>query len=161
MNAKKLGILLLGLILAGSTIFGLYFLYRVDHPRILKSLPDPFTFEDGTRVQTASDWELRRKEIKKQLLDIEYGHLPDQPDALLATVRSTKLRGDGSTLKHVVLSVIPSSNDPEQAFNFSLSLYVPPGNGPFPAIVKVSPDGTGNQEEINKTVVGRGYILAC
>jgi endo-1,4-beta-xylanase len=44
-----------------------------------KELVDPFTFNDGTRVKSTSDWEKRRQEIKKLFAEYEYGHLPPTP----------------------------------------------------------------------------------
>jgi len=43
----------------------------------------------------------------------------------------------------------------------TLWLYVPEGEAPFPAIIKVSSDGTGSQTQINQTIVDRGYIFTC
>ncbi len=47
---------------------------------ILAKLPDPFMFEDGTRVQTVADWENRRKEIINTAVELEYGGMPPKPD---------------------------------------------------------------------------------
>lgn len=47
---------------------------------VLGKLPDPFVFEDGGRVEDASDWEKRREEIKKYAIDLQYGTQPPKPE---------------------------------------------------------------------------------
>lgn len=141
--------------------FGIYALYRMNVPRIIKSLPDPFVFNDGSRVQSKEDWNERREEIKALLFREVYGTMPGRPDALKAKIMSSELRGDGSMFQEIVLSIIPSLSSLNVIINFTLFLYIPQGSGPFPAIVKVSPDGTGSQVENNQTITRRGYIYAC
>ena len=48
--------------------------------RLLSDLPELFTFENGERVVTASDWEKRRKEIFKTAVELQYGTIPPAPD---------------------------------------------------------------------------------
>lgn len=123
--------------------------------------PDPFVFNNGTAVETVQDWQVRRDEIKEMILDIQYGRPPGRPDALNVTHVSSETRPDGSSFSTVILTVVPSNTTPSSSFNFTLDLYVPPGIGPFPTIVKVSKDGTGSQEPNNSTITSKGYIYAC
>ncbi len=58
-----IGVLII-ILLVGSG-FGGYFLYRKFHPKIIKPFPDPFVFNNGTRVDTVGDWVSRRNEIKE------------------------------------------------------------------------------------------------
>src|SRR3954453_184036 len=46
---------------------------------IIKGLPDPFRFNDGTRVKTREDWPRRRAEIQAAVLHYEYGQMPPSP----------------------------------------------------------------------------------
>jgi hypothetical protein len=123
--------------------------------------PDPFVFENGTRVTSEADWNLRRDEIKSMMMDIQYGNMPGRPDAMNATIVNTETRTDNSTYKEVILTIIPFNTTPASHFNFTLDIYTPNGTGPFPAICKVSKDGQGTQVPNNQTITDRGYIYAC
>ncbi len=161
---KRKKILFAGLIITGSVLvsFGVvsYFLLGPLTTKIIKPLPDPFLFNNGTRVATQSDWMARREEIKTTLLEIEYGRMPGRPDAIEASVESIEPLEYG-TVQYIILTIVPHNETPVANFNMSLWLYTPPNGGPFPAIVKVSPDGTGSQVAINKTILNRGYIFVC
>jgi len=141
--------------------YGIYFLYRIDKPVIIKPFPDPFIFNNGTQVKDEEDWQARREEIKELLLDEEYGHMPGRPDALNATEISSEVRADGSIAKVVELSIIPSNETPNTMINFIIWIYIPSGAGPFPTIVKVGKDGIGSEPEMNQKIVSRGYIYVC
>lgn len=49
---------------------------------LLDKLPDPFLFNDGTRVKTKEDWEKRRKEIYKTAVEMQYGEILPTPEVL-------------------------------------------------------------------------------
>ncbi|MHA1618146.1 MAG: alpha/beta hydrolase family protein [Promethearchaeota archaeon] len=134
---------------------------RLHNPKVLGGLPKVLSFNNGTTVDSVSEWNIRRDEIKIVLEEYEYGHMPGRPDAVQVHLISTSPLLQDCYLENYTITVIPSNATPEVNFNFSLWLYVPSGTGPFPAIVKVSPDGTGNQVPIAQTVVDRGFIFAC
>jgi len=50
------------------------------------TLPDPFTFYDGTKVTTKAQWECRRKEILAMAAKYLYAPVPDEPDSVTGTV---------------------------------------------------------------------------
>ena len=50
------------------------------------TLPDPFTFFDGTKVTTKAQWECRRKEILAMAAKYLYAPVPDEPDEVTGTV---------------------------------------------------------------------------
>ena len=154
----KISVLILIIIIVP---YGVYFLYRLDKPKIIKPFPDPFIFNNGTYVESKGDWLVRREEIKDILLDIEYGRMPGRPDAIKAKIIDSKEKDGGSTEKIIKLTLIPDNNSANIEIDYTLWVYIPKGEGPFPTIVKVSPDGTGNQEEINQKVVERGYMFVC
>lgn len=154
-----LGATLVALVI-GATAAAIYFTGPA-RTKVIKPLPDPFVFEDGSRVATPADWGRRREEIKDLLQRIEYGHLPGRPDALHATLEQVEDLGNGSRHETLTLSIVPSNATPARVVNFTLHLYVPAGPGPFPAIVKVSPDGTGTQEPVHEMMLARGYLFAC
>ena len=49
---------------------------------VLGKLPDPLVFDDGTPVKTAEDWQKRRKEIYKTVVELQYGTMPPEPEFL-------------------------------------------------------------------------------
>ncbi|KAI0018578.1 carbohydrate esterase family 15 protein [Xylariomycetidae sp. FL0641] len=54
-------------------------------------LPDPFTFEDGTKVATMDDWTCRQQEISKLLQQFELGDYPPPPDKVEASLSGTTM----------------------------------------------------------------------
>ena len=44
------------------------------------NLPDPFLFDDGSRVTTADDWSRRREEMYKTVIELQYGTMPPSPE---------------------------------------------------------------------------------
>jgi hypothetical protein len=48
-------------------------------------MPDPFTFLDGSKVETQSDWICRQKEISLLAQTFIYGRKPPKPESLEAT----------------------------------------------------------------------------
>ena len=55
---------------------------KITEYNVLGELPDPFLFDDGTRVKTKSDWDKRRKEIFKYAIELQYGTQPPKPEFL-------------------------------------------------------------------------------
>ncbi|KAI1086791.1 carbohydrate esterase family 15 protein [Rostrohypoxylon terebratum] len=54
-------------------------------------LPDPFTYEDGTKVASKADWDCRQQEISKLLQQYELGDYPPPPDKVEASLSGTTL----------------------------------------------------------------------
>lgn len=50
--------------------------------KLLGKLPDPFTFDDGTRLTSPDQWEKRREEISRYAVDLQYGTMPPAPERL-------------------------------------------------------------------------------
>ncbi len=149
------------IVLISLASYGIFFIYKLDKPDIIKPFPDPFLFNNGTRVETEADWLIRREEIKETLLSIEYGHMPGRPDAINASEIESTTRADGSIVKEVNIMIIPSNSTPNNNFNFSVWIYIPQGTGPFPAIIKVGPDSSGSEAIMNQRIVARGYMYVC
>ncbi|KAI0430095.1 hypothetical protein F5Y09DRAFT_240050 [Xylaria sp. FL1042] len=55
------------------------------------SLPDPFTFADGSKVATQEDWKCRQAEMSKQLQQYELGDYPPPPDKVEATMSGNSI----------------------------------------------------------------------
>ncbi|RXW23575.1 hypothetical protein EST38_g2298 [Candolleomyces aberdarensis] len=84
-------------------------------------LPDPFAFYDGTRVTSQTDWACRREEINELFQRIELGTLPPKPESVKGSITGSTLTVDVS---HAGKSI-----------TFAASIQLPPGSGPFPAII--------------------------
>ena len=123
---------------------------------VVRELPDPFKFEDGKRVQNADDWKRRRDEIRKLVLQYEYGTLPDDPGPVKVTesAPASTIEG-GATVHELSLSVGPHGE-----VSVPLILTVPPGKGPFPAIIEGDLTWGRIKPEIAAKVISRGYLLA-
>jgi hypothetical protein len=120
----------------------------------VEGLPDPFNLNDGTRVTDHHAWLRRRVEIKEMLLHYQYGHLAPPPDNLESRETSSKsVFGGGAEERRVTLLM-----GPRNAVKVRISLLFPPGQGPFPVILKNDRDL--GQVPIAKEIVDRGYIVA-
>ncbi|TEB27846.1 hypothetical protein FA13DRAFT_1690958 [Coprinellus micaceus] len=82
-------------------------------------LPDPFTFYDGQKVTTKSDWECRRQEILELLQRTEYGTLPLKPSSVTGTLQGTTLTvnvsHEGKNISFAARVDIPSTGGPVPA----------------------------------------------
>jgi hypothetical protein len=144
----------------------------------IKELPDPFRFNDGSRVKSPQDWAKRRAELRELVQIYQYGHLPPVAPVLATPApdyqppepkpRPTAPSAAppapapslpaGTTQEKLLLTVTPPGSARSVAFH--LLLAIPPGDGPFPAIVRGDLCWGPARPEIVAEVVGRGYILA-
>ncbi|MBQ8611026.1 MAG: acetylxylan esterase [Oscillospiraceae bacterium] len=53
---------------------------QVTDYKVLGRLPDPFTFKNGEKVKNTADWRARRAELYEDVITLQYGHQPPQPD---------------------------------------------------------------------------------
>jgi hypothetical protein len=156
-NNRRAAIAWLIIIGAGTITPLLYFTVGRDYPVLIKAFPDPFMFNNGTRVTNIADWNVRRVEIKDLLLNTEYGTMPGRPDGMNVTEISTSDLGGGRSLHVVTLAIIPSNATPGASFAFTAWIYVPNGTGPFPAVVK----GGKGDDGFSPGALDRGYLFAC
>src|SRR3954462_1411071 len=87
----------------------------------LDKLPDPFTKLDGSRIAKKSEWRCRRQEILAQAEKYIYGQKPPKPASVAGSVTSSEVGVDGE--------------HEGKGIHFSAELVLPPGKGPFPAII--------------------------
>jgi len=119
-------------------------------------LPDPFRCDDGTRVHNAVQWQQRRREIREQIVEMEYGGLPPTPAETrweLLHECHVKRLGARFLSGRVVTG-------PSHPFSFSMQLLVPPGPGPFPVVLTGDACWRYVTDEVADEVLRRGYILA-
>lgn len=97
----------------------------------IHTLPDPFEWADGSgRINSFSDWELRRTEIIQQLYHYEIGEKPsvDRNQMTAQMVNDT-----------LVVTVTVGS----ESLTLHAAITYPEGEGPFPAIIGIG-FGTGS-----------------
>lgn len=121
---------------------------------VVEELPDPFLFQDGTRVQTREDWQKRREEMKELILSIEYGHVPPGPgNVRVAEELEPRVRFVGAVMQRVVRL----SMGPENRLTMTVHLYIPQEQtGPFPVVIRF-----GIDDRYVRKMIERGYAYAC
>ncbi len=121
----------------------------------IAELPDPFLRPDGSRVQSKSEWPAQRKYLLSLVLHYEYGPLPPVPDNVRAKESASRKLENGAVEKELLLTM-----GPKDAVQAHLVLTIPPGKGPFPAIIKGDLCWGRVAPAIVDQIVKRGYILA-
>jgi len=116
----------------------------------LPFLPDPFITDEGGEnipVETVSQWQTRREEIKGQLKYYITGTFPPAPDIMEVKIISEEK--DGQT----ILRMVELSFGPGHQAKMTAELMIPPGEGPFPVFIT-----QWNHREWAQLAVRRGYI---
>ena len=107
-----------------------------DHLPIVRPLPDPFRFFDGTRDTSFESWERRRNEIKASIEAWEIGPKPANSDlTVTATYTPPPVGGNAGRL-----IVIVTRNSNGKTLTLNSKVYVPQGwgEGPFPALIPMT-----------------------
>ncbi|QEG00465.1 Endo-1,4-beta-xylanase A precursor [Stieleria maiorica] len=95
-----------------------------DQLPIVRPLPDPFAWSDGSGRSTEfNDWSRRRSEIKAEIEHYGIGKKPPRPDDIAATF------DDGT------LTVTVTENG--ETLTLTAKVNLPEGDGPFPAVIGV------------------------
>jgi hypothetical protein len=105
-------------------------------------LPDPFQKLDGTRISSKADWRCRRQEIKKQAEEYVFGEKPI-PTNVTGTVSSS--------------SITVEVEENGKSTSFEVSIDLPSGSGPFPALVSYGEGFFGFSQ--NDLVKGEGVAI--
>lgn len=127
-------------------------------------LPSLLTFADGSAVLTASDWGRRRAEIFSEIIEKEYGGMPK---ALSTENVSIELISEGSGAPRLVDRGITfreykvDISGGEKPFSFSLRVWVPAGEGPFPVVINGDGCWSYLTDGVLGDVVRRGFALAA
>jgi dienelactone hydrolase len=124
----------------------------VDRLPAIRQLPDPFRLASGVRVRSRADWRRRREEIKQLLARYQYGRMPPAPGRPVATVLSREQQPGGAEKRLVRLALGTAG------VQMHLGLIVPPGKGPFPAIVHVDHRMTFGVSVADE-IAQRGYLV--
>lgn len=124
-----------------------YYFPKVDGLPVMEFLPDPFTMEDGARVKTQADWGKQREYLKAMIQHYMYGFRPAAPKQVDVLVSGT-----GSTRKMQFKVTAPAG----RSFSFDAGMFIPPGNGPFPVVIR---NDRGAEPPQTDLAASRGYIV--
>jgi len=122
-------------------------------------LPDLLTNNDGSEV-TAANWCQRRQELVAAIIEHQFGALPPGGNGTTLIRRALSRPRHMQDVTYHVYDVTVEF-DATRQLTFTLSLWVPPGDGPFPVLL----DGDGcwryfRENEVVTEVLARGYIAA-
>ncbi|MDQ3439582.1 MAG: hypothetical protein M3478_04455, partial [Planctomycetota bacterium] len=128
-------------------------------PKVSGELPDPFVFTDGRRVESVEDWRARRDELQKLILHHQYGDLPPAPK------RTTTVQLLSNTLRtfnaaHHQYKLTFDNGDGRPQVSMVVDLLFPPGDGPFPVILRGDWGWRKTPDDVTQEILARGYILA-
>jgi hypothetical protein len=114
---------------------------------VVEFLPDPFVMADGSRVRTPADWEKQREYLKAMVQHYMYGFRPPVPKDVAVHVE-----GGGAT-RSLKFTINPPSG---RVFSFEAGMSIPPGEGPFPVVIR---NDRGSKPSQTEMAAVRGYIL--
>jgi hypothetical protein len=77
-------------------------LIEITRYECMGELPDPFVFNDGTRMTDPAEWPRRRAEIYRDAIDLQYGTMPPEPEFL--EVEPIYLGGRGSLNSYRIIT---------------------------------------------------------
>ena len=121
---------------------------------VLNTLPDPFTFFAGTKVQSLADWTTRRTEIKNLMQYYEFGYMPPAPQSVTAV--STAGTSGTQAYKSVAVTV----TDNGKTASFTPVLYLPTtGTPPYPVIVEEDIFASAAFSPPNSAFLQGGYAV--
>ena len=127
-------------------------------------LPDVLTFADGTPVRDTDDWARRRVEVADAIIQKEYGGMPpalapETTDVELVHGRANasrrfEIEGVFQDIYYVSVSggAVP--------LRFTLTVWTPPGDGPFPVILNGDGCWSYLTDKTATEALRRGWIVA-
>ena len=125
---------------------------------IIHLKPDLFVFDDGSPVD-ANVWFRRRQELANTIIPHEFGGMPPRHESVDIIRRANSRIRDWPGVQYATYEVdvrFPGSH----AISLTLSLWIPPGDGPFPVLL----DGDGCwryfNDQVIHSILQRGNIAA-
>lgn len=127
---------------------------KITSYEVLGKLPDLFTFDDGRKVRTIADWEERRKELPKTVIEMQYGQILPPPEIL----EITPLCVPNTTGRMNIWRI--TSGTREKPVSFTIYAHKPAGQGPYPIVIDGDLCyGCMQNPEIAKKFIDRGIML--
>lgn len=129
---------------------------EITHYEVLGRLPNLFTFDDGRKVRSVSDWEERRKELYKTVVEMQYGQLLPKPEIL----EITPLMCRGEKGKMSIYKITTGTR--AKPVSFTIYCHMPGGSGPYPVVIDGDLCYTCMQnEEIAEKFIRHGIMLVA
>ena len=127
-----------------------------DYLPIVRPLPDPFRFFDGTRDTSLAQWERRRNEIKGSIEEFEIGPKPGTEDLTIEATYTPP--AEGANAGRLIVVITRATNG--QTLTLSSKVFIPQGwgEGPFPALI---PMVGGNGNSSGPSYGNLGSVLAA
>lgn len=120
-------------------------------------LPDLLTLNNGSRVKTKKEWLKRREEIKKSIIDVEYGDIPLFTKEIKSCLLHSHPVKHLNNANHVQYKLsVGEMNE----CSFVLDLLIPEGDGSFPVVLNGDNCWKYVTNEVALEVVKRNFILA-
>jgi hypothetical protein len=101
---------------------------------IVRPLPDPFRFFDGTRSTSFSEWERRRREISGSIQTWEIGPKPDASDLQITAEYTPPASADAAG--RLIVTITRPSNG--RTVTLNSKAWLPQGSGPFPVFIPMT-----------------------
>lgn len=98
---------------------------------VLGNLPDPFLMKDGTRITDPAQWEARRAEMYKDVIELQYGTQPPKPEFLEVELIQSGWNGKAKNVQNYRIT----TGTKACPVSFYMKVFLPAGEGPFPAVV--------------------------
>lgn len=125
---------------------------------MIKLTPDLLTFNDGSPVD-ASTWLRRREELAAAIIPHEYGGTPPVPARMNLLRRSlNRIRAWSGVLYEVFEIRVIFEHGRE--LSLTLSLWTPPGDGPFPVVLNADGCWRNMNDDVVQRILDRGNIAA-
>lgn len=130
------------------------------------TLPDPLTFEDGTPVNSKTEWQQRRKEIKELFNREVYGRIPENVPSVTWEVVSQKdtVEGDYPVTIQELAGRVDNSAYPQIDVTIDFTLVTPAEvKTPVPVIMEFGwnfPEGFGPEPDgpsWKEQLLGKGW----
>lgn len=124
---------------------------KITEYEVLGNLPDPFVMKDGTRITDPSQWEGRRAEMYPDVVELQYGTMPPEPEFL-----DVENLCEGRESKTYRIT----TGRKDHPVSFYMRVFFPKEEGVYPAVV----DGDLGfdyylDEEYRKTFTGENILL--
>ncbi len=98
---------------------------------VRRGMPDVLTMNDGTKVTTLAQWQLRREEMKRILQHYATGAMPPPPGNVKGREVKAELVLDG-TVKYRLVRL---TFGPQEQLGLDIGIFTPVEGGPFPTII--------------------------
>lgn len=125
---------------------------------LLQKLPDPFLKPDGTRMQTAEDWQAQRTNLLNLVVGMEYGGMPPRPEQVRVEYLCDYGRGTPEKPRQNTLRIHCGTQ--EHPFSFILTLYIPAGEGDMPVVLTGDGCWMSMSNAVIEEITSRGMIAA-